>query len=660
MFRLALAAFAIIATAGVLSTSASENQLGAAPAITWTTTSRDVAGRRETVETGRLTVPERHAQPNGRTLTLAFVRLKTSAAAPRAPIVYLDGGPGGSGVSALDLPDMAALFTRLRGVGDVILLSQRGTGLSQPRLSCPGTGPLPEDALTSLERLESLLFPKYRACAERFRAAGHDVSAYNTEESADDLDSLRRGLGADRLSLLGFSYGTHLGLAAIRRHSGSLERVVLAGVEGPDETLKLPHVYDEQIDRVAAIAKADPAAGPGMPDLVGALRALLAKVRQAPIAVEIGDGGSPRRVLVGDAGILYILRRDLGDTNDTPWIPAFVYDTLGGDYGLLRTLVGRRLPQLEGSVGLMGLAMDCASGATAERLARIRLETRNSIFGLAVNAPYPEVCDAIGVPALGDAFRAPVVSDVPTLIVSGTLDANTPPAQAEAHRRGLSRSVHLVVANAGHESTLPVPDVQQAIVDFLAGRDVADRTVTLPVPTIRPAAKNVATRRSASPTDFDFLEGTWQVVYNNNTPTIPPDVRGTWTAVRQADGRVLYDEFRLFGPQNETVVLGLTYRVYDRAKERWDMRYVGVIAPGPDGRTPQHTANWSDLTAWREGSQIRVDQEGSSSMLRITYYDIRKDRFSWKADLSTDGGQTWSRDHIRIEARRASQHLAGR
>jgi pimeloyl-ACP methyl ester carboxylesterase len=99
---------------------------------------------------------------------------------------------------------------------------------------------------------------------------------------------------------------------------------------------------------------------------------------------------------------------------------------------------------------------------------------------------HPEVCEAIGVPALGDDFRAPLVSAIPTLLISGTLDANTPVAQAEAHRRRLSRSAHLIVTNAGHESTLPVPEVQQVILDFFSDRMVTDRTIVVPVPNIRP------------------------------------------------------------------------------------------------------------------------------------------------------------------------------
>ena len=64
-------------------------------------------------------------------------------------------------------------------------------------------------------------------------------------------------------------------------------------------------------------------------------------------------------------------------------------------------------------------------------------------------------------------------------------------------------------------------------------------------------------------------------------------------------------------------------------------------------------ANPDELTAWREGSTIRVDQHGGQSWLRITYSDIGKDSFRWKADVSNDGGKTWTADQIRIEAKRA-------
>lgn len=92
--------------------------------------------------------------------------------------------------------------------------------------------------------------------------------------------------------------------------------------------------------------------------------------------------------------------------------------------------------------------------------------------------PSPEVSAVLGVRDLGDAFREPVVSQARALFVSGTLDGNTPPAQAEAVRRGFARSAHVVVENGGHEDLATEPEVRAAIVRFLAGE--LDRTVTKP------------------------------------------------------------------------------------------------------------------------------------------------------------------------------------
>jgi hypothetical protein len=158
-------------------------------------------------------------------------------------------------------------------------------------------------------------------------------------------------------------------------------------------------------------------------------------------------------------------------------------------------------------------------------------------------------------------------------------------------------------------------------------------------------------RPPAGPGDFDFLEGRWNIVYNNAQPGIPPNLKGTWTATKQADGRVLYDEFRILGAKGETLSLGASYRVFDYGRKQWDCRYVQLILPGDEG--PQKLAGWATFTAWPEGSTLRVDQSSDRGSLRITYYDISKDHFRWKADVSTDGGKTWRADGIRIEATRA-------
>src|SRR3546814_6599939 len=68
-------------------------------------------------ERGKFDVPQHHAEPDGATFTLHFVRFPSTNPNPGSPIVYLAGGPGGSGISAAEGPRFE-LFMALREVAD--------------------------------------------------------------------------------------------------------------------------------------------------------------------------------------------------------------------------------------------------------------------------------------------------------------------------------------------------------------------------------------------------------------------------------------------------------------------------------------------------------------------------------------------------------------
>src|SRR5262249_33436670 len=97
--------------------------------------------------------------------------------------------------------------------------------------------PLSADMWKTREKAVQALTGLVRSCAEHWTTQGVDVAAYNTNASGDDLEDLRRALGVERLSLLGYSYGISFALAAIRWHGEHFNRVILASVQGPDQDL---------------------------------------------------------------------------------------------------------------------------------------------------------------------------------------------------------------------------------------------------------------------------------------------------------------------------------------------------------------------------------------------------------------------------------------
>jgi hypothetical protein len=142
--------------------------------------------------------------------------------------------------------------------------------------------------------------------------------------------------------------------------------------------------------------------------------------------------------------------------------------------------------------------------------------------------------------------------------------------------------------------------------------------------------------------DFDYLLGDWEFT------TVSKKWgkgKGYWSAVRLVTGAVL-DEFRIVGDDGETYYVTTTIRAYNAALDRWEL--VGVDGAG----------GLQDIgTGYRKGTEVHIEQTfgvaaGHPSTLRIRYYNIQPDRFSWRADRSEDAGKTWISDDQRIEARR--------
>lgn len=442
------------------------------------TTTVSVSGRDVRVESGRLWVPEYRADPTSQLIRLAYVKLTTFAAEPRAPIFYLAGGPGGSATATASGPNAITGWVPYLEIGDVVLLDQRGAGQSERFLRFPASS-VPEDVLVSRESAVRHIAETTRAAAEHFRARGVALEGYTSNEAADDIDALRRALGYEKISLLGFSYGTHLALATIRRHEAAIADVVLCGVEGLDETHKLPLDMDVQFRKVSRMVADDPRVGSYVPDMVALYQRVVEKLARAPMVVEIPQPGGSKQVPVGPWGLQLILRFDIGDASDLPVFPRLLYSIDRGDPSVLRWFVARRYVIFSGA-NLMSTFTDGSAGASPERWATIRAQTRESMFGDVTVLPWPAVDTAAGVADLGPEYRAPLVSDVRTLLLSGSLDWNTPPYHAERLRWGLRNAVHLSVENAGHEQVLPQPAIQRAILAFLKGDDVRDVRVALP------------------------------------------------------------------------------------------------------------------------------------------------------------------------------------
>jgi hypothetical protein len=154
---------------------------------------------------------------------------------------------------------------------------------------------------------------------------------------------------------------------------------------------------------------------------------------------------------------------------------------------------------------------------------------------------------------------------------------------------------------------------------------------------------------TSTPTDFDFLDGKWNIRFQERqrSGAFLPALAGTWSARRIQNGLVIEDEFSLIIPPNGERSLTLTYRVYNQARKTWEIAGVNAKRGGP----------WAPGVSWSDGHDRFIVQTYGSGpealITRIRYYQVTPNHFLWRADGSFDGGKTWLRDFWRIEADRA-------
>jgi len=185
-------------------------------------------------------VPVDHAVPSGDALDLSVALLPAEKPAERLGVLVVNpGGPGISAVSYLR-SSWLRLGTVLHQRFDLVAFDTRGTGDSAP-LDCHESfarlmaqDPAPEGDAPWQSAVDAA-----RALAEECRAKhGARLAFMSSADNAFDLDWVRAALGEEKISYLGFSYGTALGASYSSLYPERIRAVVLDGSIDPSFELE--------------------------------------------------------------------------------------------------------------------------------------------------------------------------------------------------------------------------------------------------------------------------------------------------------------------------------------------------------------------------------------------------------------------------------------
>lgn len=190
----------------------------------------------------RLEVPLDYAAPGGKTARIGVLRQRATGD-KIGSLLFNPGGPGGSGMSLVSSLAGGLAKSPLSQRFDLIGFDPRGVGASTPTIDCLNDAEWEADRAdvdvdpspAGVERTEAENREFVERCSQR--SGGPEVLAnIGTRDVVRDVDILRAALGDEKLSYLGYSYGTRIGSQYAETFPKNVRAMVLDGALDPTET----------------------------------------------------------------------------------------------------------------------------------------------------------------------------------------------------------------------------------------------------------------------------------------------------------------------------------------------------------------------------------------------------------------------------------------
>ncbi len=421
-------------------------------------------------ECGYVVVPLRHANPDGPTIRLPVAVRRATGGAPD-PLLLAQGGPGGDAFEVFSLlvqPTSALSTSR-----DIVIFNQRGTPYAEPELACPETDAILAEMLAAdSDEADRLYNEAMVACYARLVAEGVDLSAFNSLENAADVPLIVRALGYDEYNFYGVSYGTLLGLHLMRNHPEGLRSVILDSVAPTDVNFlsEIAASEDRVFGEVFAACDADAECAAAYPNLEERFYALVARFDENPVDMTLVDPetGQAYDTTLDGRGLRGLLFQLLYVPRMAAVLPSVIANIEAGDLRYIEAMWPLLVFDQLVAEGMYNSVI-CAEDADIDLAAIPLAGLRPEIAATAAEELQSIIdgCARWRVEQLPAAVDDPVVSDIPTLLLSGRFDPVTPPAFAQAAAAGLSNSTALVDPTAAHGVAFQNECVNGIILDFL-------------------------------------------------------------------------------------------------------------------------------------------------------------------------------------------------
>lgn len=392
-------------------------------------------------ECGWLGVPVDWDNPDGDTIELALLRIPATGD-KIGSLVINPGGPGFGG-NDLALGLVEVLPTEVRERFDLVGFDPRGTADSRPAVRCNTdqedddirAEPPLEQTPDNVDHLNDETKAFVQRCLDKM---GEEFLAnLGTVSVAKDLDAIREALGDEKLTYLGYSYGTFIGSTYAELFPENVGRLILDGAVDPNEdpvesSVAQAAAFQGTFNEYAAdCAKdADCPLGQDPTKAVDVYRSLVETLVDEPATTDDPRGLSYGDAIVGTTMALYSptywqyltdgldeVSRDRGDT--LLWLSDLYYE---------RDQDGHYTSSADANI-----AINCVDSppitdmdTLLEMDRRIREVAPWESYGTYTGHTSMPACAYWPVPPTSEPHEVSVENLAPTLVVSTTGDPATP------------------------------------------------------------------------------------------------------------------------------------------------------------------------------------------------------------------------------------------
>jgi len=382
------------------------------------------------------------------------------------PILFLSGGPGQAGSEAIVHMGNAVELRQDRGI---LLVDQRGTGLSRPALNCP------EVAGTELDRNrfndpdldpDEAVVRRMSACHDHWVAEGVDLSRFGTRSAALDLRAIRQALDLRHWNPLATSYGARLALDLLRVDPGGVRAavlnspLVLAPATTPELLAERPRIFE----KLFAACAADPACAEAHGDLERKFREIAGHFQEESVRMQFRDPQTGRRIRreVAWPDVVEMLYEQLAFSPSAVEVPRRIAELHAMTEGRLSlgdeevaAILSSSVQSISAELALgQHFSVKCREDLPADDPGALQavVDEHPLYFPMGDGMDrYRRICALWSSGEADPSFLRPTTTDRPVLVLSGDADTLVPHAVARRLAERLPHGQFVAFPGFGHD-----------------------------------------------------------------------------------------------------------------------------------------------------------------------------------------------------------------